>query len=297
MREIVYSFTGESDRSVLDFLKREKGYSARIITKLRKSPGAILINGEHARTVDILTDGDELRIKLPDTPGDIKGVNLPLKVVYEDEDLLIADKPAGMAVHPTRRHQGDTLADAVAYYLGKKGIRTAFRAVNRLDRDTSGAVVIALNEYSACRLQGSLKKEYFAVVQGIVEGEGRIDAPIYRINERSIMRAVGEQGKRAVTNYKSLLCDADKTLLKCTLETGRTHQIRVHFSSISHPLVGDDMYGAEMSDLTRQALHCGKVEFVHPVSGEEMSVKCPPGEDICALFGKTPEEIQLLIYT
>ena len=206
-----------------------------------------------------------------------KPADLPLDIIYEDEDVLALNKPAAMPVHESRNHRGDTLSNAVANYM--KGKRdSAFRAVFRLDRDTSGIVLTAKNELAAAKLAGKIKKDYYAVVCGEIAGKGTIDAPIRRLGDSIIKRGVFEDGDSAITHYESIKTNGKYTLLKINLETGRTHQIRVHFSNIGHPLAGDDIYGGSRADIARQALHCKAICFTHPVKGKKITLECdfPP---------------------
>lgn len=271
-RKISYKITSEYDnRKVLDFLKH-CGYSHRLITKLKQAPDGLVLNGAHTRTVDLLRENDIFEINIPDDKEESISipVKMPLDIVYEDEDLIVVNKPAMLAVHESHNHLGDTLSNAVAYYLGEKGKSSVFRAVGRLDKGTSGLMVCALNKYTASKLSGKIYKEYFAIASAVFEGEGTIDAPIYRPDPIITVRTVDEKGERAVTHWKAVKNDGVNTLLKIHLETGRTHQIRVHFSHIGAPLVGDTMYGKADERLCHQALHCCYCRFTHPVTNEVM---------------------------
>lgn len=286
-RNIEYKIKKEYDnQKVLTFLKREAGASARLIRQLKCVPNGITLNGEHIRTVDIMREGDVLCLSLPDDSGGniASPLEYPLSVLYEDEDLLAVDKPAGLPLHPSHNHPGDTLANAVSYYLAEKGKSAVFRAVGRLDRGTSGIVVCALNKYTAARLSGNIYKEYMAVVEGIYEGEGVIDRPIYRPDPIITLRTVDNRGDRAVTEWKAISYHNGRTLLQIHLQTGRTHQIRVHFASLGTPLTGDTMYGTPSNGISRQALHCCLCRFTHPVTGEEITLTSPLPEDIRGLL-------------
>lgn len=269
---------------VLTFLKEEIEASARLIRHLKNIPDGITCNGEHIRTVDILHSGDLLCIHLPEQKDDKHKIVDPLPydltILYEDDDILIVDKPAGLPLHPSHNHQGDTLANAVSYHLQKQGKEAVFRSVGRLDRGTSGIVICALNKYIAAKLSGKIYKEYFAVCEGIYEGEGVIDKPIYRPDPILTIRTVDERGERAITEWKAVSHHNGRTLLRIHLVTGRTHQIRVHFASMGTALTGDTMYGTPRNDISRQALHCCYCRFTHPVTNEEIDINSPLPPDI-----------------
>lgn len=271
-------------KRVVDFLKGKAKASSRLITKLKHDDDGIMLNGIHTRTIDILKAGDILSITLPvdkeEQTSAVEPLPYPLKVFYEDEDLLIVDKPAGLPLHPSHNHQGDTLANAVAYHLEQQGKSSVFRSIGRLDRGTSGIVVCGLNRFVTGILNGNIYKEYMAVCEGIYEGEGTIDRPIYRPDPIKTYRTVDERGEAAITEWKALSHYDGKSLLRIHLLTGRTHQIRVHFSSLGTPLVGDTMYGTPRDDISRQALHCCYCKFVHPVTNELIEIESPLPEDI-----------------
>lgn len=269
-------------KQVFDFLRNRVKVSARLIPKLKHDPEGIMINGVHARTIDLLKTGDILSITVPaDKEERVKAVaplNYNLKVLYEDDDILIIDKPAGLPLHPSHNHQCDTVANAVAYHLESQGKSAVFRSIGRLDRGTSGIIVCALNRFIAGVLNGKIYKEYMAVCEGIYEGEGVIDRPIYRPDPIKTYRTVDERGEAAITNWKALSNYDGRTLLRIHLVTGRTHQIRVHFSSLGTPLTGDTMYGTPRDDISRQALHCCYCKFTHPITKEliEIESELPP---------------------
>lgn len=271
MREIEFNITEKYDgRQIREFL-RDFGFSGSLIAKLKRTENGILKNGEFARTIDLLHTGDVLRVKIENsgkmpTPSDTK-----INIVYEDEDILVADKPPKMPVHESRNHRGDTLSNAVAAHVSED---MSFRAVYRLDRDTSGLVLIAKNELAAAKLAGKIKKDYYAVVCGRLNGNSVIDLPIKRLQSSIIKRGVAPDGEKAVTKYSAVFAGEKYSLLKINLETGRTHQIRVHFSHLGYPLAGDDLYGEPCDDIDRQALHCKKITFTHPVTSEKMCIEC-----------------------
>lgn len=271
-RKLRYTITDAyASRKVLDFLKH-LGFSHRLITKLKQSPDGIMLNGEHIRTIDLMKSGDALEINLPEDKKESISipVEMPLDIVYEDNDILVLNKPPMLAVHESHNHLGDTLSNAVAFHLKKEGKPSVFRAVGRLDKGTSGLMVCALNRYAAARLSGKIYKEYLAIATGVFEGEGTVDAPIFRPDPILTLRTVDERGEKAVTHWKAIKSDGENTLLRIHLETGRTHQIRVHFASLGAPLVGDTMYGKPDGRICHQALHCCQCKFTHPVSGREL---------------------------
>ena len=281
-RKLNYIIEKEFDgKRIMEYLRGKLHFSSRLVKLLKKQPDGIMLNSSHARTIDPITCGDVLEINIPDDEIPAQVSNVTAQIVYADDDVIVFNKPAFMPVHPTRNHQGDTLANVCAAYLAEKGMSAAFRPINRLDRDTTGLVVCGMNQYSASRLTGNVSKVYYAVACGRLSGSGTIDAPIARCDERLITRQVARHGDRAVTHWTAIANNGDtETLLRITLETGRTHQIRVHFSHIGHPLVGDTMYGTADSRIDRQSLHCAEVEFDHPVTGERISLKTDVPEDM-----------------
>ena len=285
MRHIEFVIDEAYDgKKVVAYLRGQAKLSARLVNSLKRIEKGITLNGEHIRTVDMLRKGDILAVNIPEDNNEIEPVEYPLDIIYEDNDIIVINKPAGLAMHPTHNHQGDTLANAVTAYLIRKSANTAFRAVGRLDKSTSGLVVCALNKYSAASLVGNFEKTYYALVKGSFEGEGTIDKPIYRPDPMKTIRAVGENGDKAVTHWQCVWTDSEISLMKVTLETGRTHQIRVHFSSIGAPLCGDDMYGSTDMRISRAALHCGILDFIHPVTGDKMHYEVPMPEDMMNLI-------------
>ena len=284
-RILEYVIPTEYDgKKLLAFLRGGLGMSARTVTKLRHDPGSVLLNGKPVRTVDPVFAGARLCIRLRETGAPVAAeAGEPLQIAYEDADLIVIDKPAGLAMHPTHNHQGDTLANRLSAYLAQKGAAAAFRAVGRLDKTTSGLVICALNRHSASAMQGDYQKTYFAVVEGALTGEGTVDRPIVRPDPGKTLRAVGAGGEPAVTHWTSLAAGNGHTLLRLTLETGRTHQIRVHCASIGHPLAGDEMYGGSRTLIGRAALHCGALAFTHPITGEALNFAAPMPADMRTL--------------
>ncbi len=279
--KIKFTVNEEYDgKLVKEFLRRGCGVSSTLLTRLKLVENGIARNGVHIRSVDRLNVGDEIVIALPDDENDITPINLPIKIIYEDDHVIVFDKAPFMAVHPVHGHIDDTLANAAAYYAKTKNEIWTFRAINRLDRDTSGALLAAKNAYSAALLPKSVRKKYIAVCEGIISSSGVIDAPIRLKEGHSIQREVGEGGVRAVTRYDPIKIGKYHTLVEFELETGRTHQIRVHMSDIGHPLAGDDMYGGSLDNISRQALHCGEISFIHPITGECLTIASPLPKDM-----------------
>ncbi len=274
--------------TVQNFLRRHCNVSARLLARLKRTTNGITANGRHIRSIDILSKGDIVELVFPDDQCDIVPIEMPLDIVYEDDALLVINKPPFMPVHPVRDHQLDTLANAVTFYSRSKNENYTFRAVNRLDRDTSGLVLIAKSGYAHTFLSGHTEKLYAALCEGEIYGSGTIDAPI-RIKEgHTIQRETGEGGVRAVTHYKAIKQAYGHTYLEIELETGRTHQIRTHFASIGHPLAGDDMYGGSRKYFSRQCLHCARLTFIHPISHEKIVAERYPEE----FFGLNTEGIK-----
>ena len=270
MREIIFKIDDKnSGLMIRDFL-RNFGVSSALLTKLKQDENGIKLNGKFAKAIDVLKSGDNLTINIKNSgkmPEKFECENV--KVAYNDEDILVLNKPPLMPVHESRNHRGDTLANVAACYMESD---CAFRAVYRLDRDTSGLVLIAKNELAASKLAGKIKKDYYAVVSGKFEGRGTIDLPIRRVQESIIERGVFDDGERAITHYEAIKTDGENTLLKLNLETGRTHQIRVHFSHLGAPLWGDTLYGGNCEKINRQALHCKTIYFTHPITHEKITV-------------------------
>lgn len=271
-------------KKLISFLRGHVKISVRLLRSLKRVEGGIKINGENARTVDLLHGGDRVTLSIPEDENHSIPTDYPLSVVYEDEDVLVIDKPAMLPMHESHNHQGDTLANAVAGYLTKKGKSLSFRAVGRLDKGTSGLVICALNSHAAARLSGNFEKTYYAIATGHYEGSGTIDKPIYRPDPMKTYRTADDRGDRAVTHYEVIESGEDYSFLRIHLETGRTHQIRVHFAFSGTPLYGDRMYGCEHPTIGRQALHCGEVVFRHPVTGERIEVKAELPEDMTRLL-------------
>lgn len=281
MRKISFKISDtENGMRIKDFL-RDFGVSSSLLTRLKQTENGIMVNGSFARAIDIIHTDDLLQIAIENKGHMPEPADTDIDILYEDEDIIVADKPPFMPVHESRNHRGDTLSNALAAHISED---TAFRAVYRLDRDTSGAVLIAKNELAAAKLAGKIQKDYYAIVKGIITESGTVDMPIKRIDSSIIKRCAAADGERAVTHYEPVKAGEDYTLLKIRLETGRTHQIRVHLSHIGYPLLGDTLYGGDDKRIGRQALHCRDIYFVHPITEKEMHICCPFPKDFAQLI-------------
>lgn len=277
--------------TILQFLKK-KHYTDKAIIALKKTPEGILLNGVWAYVNQKISSGDILTIKLSETESSEKIVpeKLDMDIVYEDEDILVVNKPANMPVHPSQNHYTGTLANGIAYYFAAQGKPFIFRCVNRLDRDTTGLTILCKHQLASGILSNMvserlIKRTYLAICtdDGSLPENGTINAPIARKEGSTIERIVDyEKGEDATTHFKKLLHLPDKqiSLIQLRLETGRTHQIRVHMSSIGHPLIGDDLYGGDCTLINRQALHSYSLHFIHPVTLEEMYFEQELPEDM-----------------
>ena len=292
---LTYTITSqEAGVQVLEFL-RSKGFSRHILTSMKPDKEALLVNGVRAGGRSILKEGDLFRVRVMETATTegIVPASLPLNILYEDEDILVLNKPADMPVHPSIGNYTNTLANAAAFYFQERGEFCPFRCINRLDRNTTGALILAKNPYSAAVLSAQMKQRqirrtYLAIVQGIAPEQGTIDAPIGRAADSTIERQVDfANGESAVTHYERLDTYHSYSLIELHLETGRTHQIRVHMKYIGHPLPGDFLYNPDYRIIKRQPLHSFQLEFAHPVTGENMCITAPVPEDFADAFHRS----------
>ena len=293
-RTLSYTITNKNKAGTIGAFLRDAGYSRRILIELKQNPEQICLNGTPSWLNTSLQIGDTLTLFLPDEPvsSDILPVNLPIDIVYEDEDLIILNKATGMPVHPSQGHHENTLANALAYRFASRGEHFVFRAVNRLDRDTTGLLLIAKHKISGAFLSAmtakkEIRREYLAIVAGKPEESGTIDLPIARKDGSTIERCIDmNHGEHAVTHYRCLdyRDDLGCSLVRLRLETGRTHQIRVHMKAIGHPLLGDFLYNPDYRFIERQALHSYTVAFRHPITGEAMEFTAPMPEDFSFFY-------------
>ena len=268
------------------FLKERLRVSTRLLTSLKKKEDGILLNGERVTVRALLRSGDRLTLSVADTEEAVNPhltpVPLSVPILYEDEDVVVCAKPAGMPTHPSHGHREDTLANALAYRYRHRPF--VFRAIGRLDRETGGTLAVAKNPHSGAllshaRQEGKIKKEYVAWVEGVVPKEGRIAAPIRRKEGTVMLREVcgAGEGDEAVTFFRLLYTDGCQSLIHILLPTGRTHQIRVHMASVGHPLVGDGLYGHGREG-ERTLLHALRLTLPLPSTGEETCFFAAPDE-------------------
>ena len=282
----------EEGRKIGDFL-REKGYSRHLIRQLKETEDGLLRNAQPTFTTVALKAGDRIRVRLLEKAEGSEAIMpapLPFEIVYEDADLLVVNKPADMPIHPSFQNHGNTLADALTWHYQQHGEDFVYRCINRLDRDTTGLLIVAKHLLSASILSDMVGKreihrEYLAIVKGIPPENGTISAPIGRKKGSAILREVNfETGEPAVTHFARLEIRNGLSLVSLKLETGRTHQIRVHMGYIGCPLIGDYLYYPECSRISRQALHSHRLSFLHPITGKALSFTAPLPEDMEKAF-------------
>lgn len=266
-----------NELNINQILQNELNISSRLLYKLIKNE-RILLNGNICDTRNYANSGDVLIVDFDyeEDNSNIVPTKMNLDIVFEDNWLIVVNKPAGIAIHPSILHYSDSLCNGIRFYFDSIGLKKKIRPVNRLDLNTSGLVVFAKCEYiQECLISqmkdNLFKKEYLAFCEGIFENKsGTIDLPISRKDNSIIERCISKDGQPSVTHYEVLKEFNNYSLVKCVLETGRTHQIRVHMSAIGHPLIGDSLYGSISDFIDRQALHCYKLQFVHPITKKFM---------------------------
>lgn len=295
-RTITYTIPQNfNGRSIENYL-RTLGYSHAVLVLLKKTPDSVLLNGkwEYLRALVHTDDTLIITIREPDAALPANHALLPLSVCYEDEDILVIDKPAGLPIHPSRENHTHTLANAVSAHCDEEEHSFVFRCINRLDRDTTGLTIIAKNMLSAAVLgrQAALReinREYLSIAAGNVPDSGIINAPIARIFEHEMMRQVDfVRGEPAVTEYRRLAYHDGLSLVSLHLLTGRTHQIRVHMKHLGYPLIGDFLYHPDYKKIERQALHSYRLQFIHPLSHTAMDLTAPLPPDMACLFPDFP---------
>lgn len=289
---IQYQISPEFDGRTADRFLRAQGFSRHLLIQTKYQQNGLLLDGISIRSNQKLHAGQILRAAIPhiEPNENLVPVDLPFSIVYEDSDLIVLNKPAGMPVHPSHGHYDDTLSNALAYYYRQRGELFTARSVGRLDRDTSGLVLFSLHELSACILAEQMRnreihREYRAICTGTLPEAGCIRAPIARAHDSTIERIVDDvRGEPAVTHFERLAVCNGFSLAAVRLETGRTHQIRVHMKHIGHPLPGDFLYHPDYSRIARQALHSYKLSFLHPITKQPMVFTAPIPEDMQALL-------------
>lgn len=277
--------------NVKEVLKAEFSMSDRLLLKLKKLD-KIYLNGNVTSVNHPVLENNliECYLDYEEDNSNIVPTEMTLNIIYEDEAYIVVNKPAGIPVHPSMDHYTDSLSNGIAFYFNQIGLKKKIRPVNRLDKDTSGIVIFAKNEYIQECLVRQMKskefiKKYIAVVNGNLDNlEGTINAPIARKEGSIIERCVSETGDIAITHYKVLKRKTDFDIVECILETGRTHQIRVHFAYLGHSLLSDTLYGTSSSLINRQALHAYKVEFTHPLSKKKVKYIATVPEDLNKLM-------------
>ncbi len=286
---------------ISEFL-RNQGISTKSIIRLKSDVENVLLNDEPGFINRILKKDDRLTlcVKELESSKKIPPVDLPLSIIYEDEDILIVNKPANMPIHPSMNNYENTLGNAVAYYYMKKGEPFLYRCINRLDRDTTGLTILA-KHYLSCGIlydemeSREIKRTYYAIVENRTVFDapyahrllqtGTIDLPLGRKPDSAIERMVDiKSGDKAITHYRVLATNDGLSLLELQLDTGRTHQIRVHMQAIGHPLIGDFLYNPKDTHMKRQALHAGKLSFRHPITKETLSFTAPVPQDMQVFF-------------
>ena len=288
-RNIDYIIDEDSAGLRVEQFLRRKRYSGQNLSEIKRMPKSILVNGVHYYMRQELSTGDHLQVRICETQNSekIPPTKLPLDIIYEDEDLLVLNKPAGMPIHPSLNNYTNSIANALAYYFQSQGKPFIFRCCNRLDRDTSGLTIVSKHLVSGSILSDMTKyrevhREYLAIARGsVTPSEGTIQAPLGRKEGTIIERTVDwEHGEDAVTHYKVVKEANGHSLVSLRLETGRTHQIRIHMKYLGYPLIGDYLYNPDMEYMTRQALHSHHMELTHPITGEHMSFTAPLPEDM-----------------
>ena len=263
--------------------------SVRMLCSIKKEK-SVTVNGKYVPMHTMVCGTDIIKIELPHESNEYEAQQMGIEVLYEDFDLLVVEKPFGMVVHPTRNHLENTMLNALKYYFDENGIKSKVRFVNRLDRDTSGILIVAKNAYAHSVLtkdtsMWEMHKKYIAVVEGKLDESGTIRLPIMK-SEDGIRRMVDENGQECVTHYRTVASNERASFVELELETGRTHQIRVHMSAMGHPIFGDELYGGNLDLIERQALHCIELGFYSPRLEKEIRVKTKLHDDITELLMK-----------
>lgn len=308
-RILTYTVTEKSHNQLISSFLKQQGYSSQNLIELKKMPESVLLNHKWTYMNQRVRTGDTLTIHIREEASSekIPPVKLPLDIIYEDEDLLVVNKPAGMPIHPSMNNYENSLGNGLAYYFAAQNKPFVFRCINRLDRDTSGLTIIAKHMVSAgmlsamvaakatvplpdkasapdsiTRCNKEIHREYLAIVRGkVAPASGTITAPISRKPGSILERQIDfEKGEHAVTHYRTIETKNGHSLVSLVLETGRTHQIRVHMKYLGYPLIGDYLYNPDLEHISRQALHSYRLQFTHPITHENMEFTAPLPEDM-----------------
>ncbi len=300
---------GSRDGKTVLCVLRELGFSGTMIKRMKTRENGITVGGARVTVRYVLHEGDELFCDDADTFEDenpsIAPTELPLDIIYEDSSVIAVNKPPEMPTHPSHGHHGDTLANALAYEYKKRGVPFVFRAVNRLDADTSGIVLLAKSAGAAYTLSkslmsGQINKTYIAILDGVISSEinvpVRIEHKMARCADSIIKREVtdGTYGEAAITEFVPLYKGRGISVVRAAPVTGRTHQLRVCFSSLGHPITGDDFYGGSLSLIKRQALHAASLSFVLPDTDKRITLSAPFPNDMRGVLDKLDKELILI---
>ena len=286
------TYISEEEMTLKEILLDKLNFSVRSLSKMKREQ-TVLVNKEFKKPSTKIKKGDLIEVKIDEEMANFMPQDLKLDILYDDFDLIMVNKPPFMVVHPTKSHCDNTVANGVTYYINEKKENVKIRFVNRLDMNTSGLVIVAKNAYAHHALSNDMsldnvEKVYIAVVKGVVKKDsGTINLPIFRPSEDSIKRVVDDKGQASITHYEVLERLNDATVLKLRLETGRTHQIRVHLSHIGYGIIGDELYGyVDENLINRQALHAYSLKFKQPRTKENLEFKADLPEDMKNLIEK-----------
>lgn len=292
-----WKITERDDGCVLrEWIKGNIRLSGKMMKYLKYRNDGILVNGERCTVRRVLRVGDTVTLALTDNSSseELLAVDLPIEILYEDDALIAPSKPPNMPTHPSHNHHNDTLANALAFRYREAGVPFVFRPINRLDRDTSGVMLVARNKFSAGLLaksmqSGEFQKIYWAILEGEMEEDaGLIDKPLHRTAASIIVREVcspdAPDAEPARTRFRVLARGGGCTLVEAHPQTGRTHQLRVHFASLGHPICGDSLYGIDNGRIGRQALHAKELVFPHPITRAKIHLNAPIPADMQALI-------------
>ena len=291
-RTFSYKITEEDAGKTIEVFLLEHEYTPTCIKFLKKAENLITVNGIWEFVNKKLKENDILvTVFLDDGSSEnIPSVEMPLDIVYEDEDILVLNKPANLPIHPTKGYEYTSLANGVVHYYENQGIPFVFRSINRIDKNTTGLVIVAKNMLSGSILGESMRnreirRTYLAVTEGELPEKGTIDLPIGRREGSAVERCIDENGAKAVTHYERLYYANGHSLAQIRLETGRTHQIRLHMRAIGHPLPADVLYNMNFEVIDRHALHSWKLEFPHPITKEMLFFEQKLPEDMKRILG------------